>query len=287
MITDLRLAARTFTKTPFITAVAVLSLALGIGANTAIFSLFDQILLRALPVRQPDHLVNLAAPGPKPGSQSCNLAGDCEAVFSYDMFRDLEKAGGPFSGVAAHRLFGANLSFGGEAVSATGLLVSGTYFPVLGVRPALGRVLGVSDDRNIGENPVVVLSYNYWENRLGRDPSVLDRALIVNGHAMTVVGVAARGFDGTTLGARPDVFVPLTMRGLMEPWFGDRFHDRRAYWAYVFARLRPGMTLERASQQVNMIYHGIINEVEAPLQENMSQATLARFRARKIQLEPG
>ena len=285
---DLRQAGRTFTKTPFITAVAVLSLALGIGANAAIFSLFDQMLLRSLPVRAPDQLVNLAAPGPKPGSQSCNQAGDCEAVFSYAMFRDLEQAGGPFSGVAAHRLFGANLAFEGQTLSASGMLVSGSYFPLLGVNPAMGRVFGVSDDTNIGEHSVVVLSYNYWENRLGKDPNVLNQTLIINGHPMTIVGVSARDFEGTTLGSRPDVFVPLTMRAVMEPYFGDGgFENRKSYWAYVFARLKPGMTLAQADQEINTVYAGIVNEVEAPLQNGMSEATLARFKSKRLQLEEG
>lgn len=282
----LKMAVRAMARSPFVTAVAVLSLALGIGANAAIFSMFDQILLRALPVGEPERLVNLSAPGPKPGSQSCNQAGSCEDVFSYAMFRDLEEAGGPFSGLAAHRIFGANLAFDGQTLSARGMLVSGSYFPLLGVTPALGRVFGVSDDVNPGEHAVVVLSHNYWESRLGRDASVLGRTLIVNGHPMTVVGVAAEGFDGTTLGARPDVFVPLTMRGEMERGF-NRWDDRRAYWAYVFARLRPGVTLERASEEINTRYSSIINEVEAPLQDGMSEATLSRFRARSIVLEPG
>jgi predicted permease len=284
---DLKLAARTFTKTPFITAVAVLSLALGIGANTAIYSLFDQILLRSLPVRDPGQLVNLAAPGPKPGSQSCNQAGSCDDVFSYLMFRDLEKAELPLSGVAAHRLFGANLAFEGNTRNAEGLLVSGSYFPVLGVPPALGRVFGVSDDQNVGEHSVVVLSHQYWEDNLGADPGVLNRTLIVNGNPMTVVGVAARGFSGTTLGSAPDVFVPLSMRAAMEPWFEGQFENRRSYWAYVFARLRPGVAIERALQEANTFYRGVVQEVEAPLQEGMSEATLTRFRAKDLEMEPG
>ena len=282
----LKLAVRAMARSPFVTVVAVLSLALGIGANAAIFSMFDQVLLRALPVGEPERLVNLSAPGPKPGSQSCNQAGSCEDVFSYAMFRDLEEVGGPFSGMAAHRLFGANLAFDGQTLSARGMLVSGSYFPLLGVTPALGRVFGASDDVNPGEHPVVVLSHNYWESRLGRDPSVLGRTLIVNGHPMTVVGVAAEGFDGTTLGARPDIFVPLTMRGEMERGF-NRWDDRRVYWAYVFARLRPGVTPERASEEINTRYSALINEVEAPLQDGMSEATLTRFRARSIVIEPG
>jgi predicted permease len=279
-------AVRTLMKSPFLTAVAVLSLALGIGANAAIFSLFDQMLLRSLPVLEPDRLVNLSAPGPKFGSQSCNQAGDCEAVFSYAMFRDLEKAGGPFSGMAAHRLFGASLAFEGQTLRAEGVLVSGSYFPLLGVQPALGRVFGESDDVNPGAHPVVVLSHGYWENRLGKDPSVLGQTLLVNGHPLTIVGVAARGFQGTTLGSVPDIFVPLTMRAEMERGW-NRWDDRRDYWAYVFARLKPGVTLEQADREINGVYSGIINEVEVPLQEGMSEATLARFKARTVLLEPG
>ncbi|HSW28491.1 MAG TPA: ABC transporter permease [Longimicrobiales bacterium] len=282
----LRLAVRTLMKSPFLTAVAVLSLALGIGANAAIFSVFDEMLLRSLPVQEPDRLVNLSAPGPKPGSQSCNQAGDCEAVFSHAMFRDLEKAGGPFAGMAAHRLFGANLSFEGKTLSAEGLLVSGSYFPLLGVQPALGRVFGESDDVNPGAHPVVVLSHTYWESRLGNDPTVLNQTLILNGHPMTIVGVAARGFEGTTLGSSPDVFVPIAMRGEMERGW-NRWENRRDYWAYVFARLKPGVSREQADREVNATYSAIINEVEAPLQEGMSEATLTRFKARKLLLEPG
>ncbi|GMV06788.1 MAG: hypothetical protein AMXMBFR53_30630 [Gemmatimonadota bacterium] len=282
----LKLAVRTLAKSPFITAVAVLSLALGIGANAAIFSLFDQMLLSSLPVREPDRLVNLAAPGPKPGSQSCNQAGDCDAVFSYAMYRDLEKAGGPFEGLAAHRAFGANLAFEGQTLSAEGMLVSGSYFPLLGVQPAMGRLFGPGDDQNPGEHSVVVLSHRYWANRLGKDPSVLNQTLIINGHPMTIVGVAAEGFDGTTLGSQPDVFVPLTMRGEMESWF-TQWDNRRTYWAYVFGRLKPGVTLEQADQDINSVYSAIVNEVEAPLQDGMSEATLTRFKEKKLLLEAG
>jgi len=133
---NLKLAFRTLLKTPFVTAVAVVSLALGIGANAAIFSLFDQMLLRALPVQEPERLVNLAAPAPKPGSQSCNQAGDCDAVFSYPMFRDLERAQTVFTGIAAHRLFGANLAFNRQTMNGEGVLVSGSYFPVLACSPS-------------------------------------------------------------------------------------------------------------------------------------------------------
>ena len=284
---NIKLAVRKLLKTPFLTSVAVLSLALGIGANAAIFSIFDQILLRPLPVAEPDRLVNLEAPGPKPGSQTCNMAGGCEAVFSYPMFRDLEAAEETgLSGLAGHRLFGANIAQGDRTVSGQGMMVSGSYFPLLGLRPALGRLLQPADDEVIGAHPVAVLSHRFWRNNLGGDPGVLNRTIVINGTTMTVVGVAPRGFDGTTLGPQADVFVPLTMRGEMERWRGD-FERRNAYWIYVFGRLAPGMTVEQVESRLNRIYSSIINEVEAPLQEGMSEQTLAQFREKRVLVEPG
>src|SRR5262249_31988461 len=160
----LQLALRTLLKTPSVTIIAIISLGLGIGATTAIFSIFDQVLLRPLPVREPNRLVNLLAPGPKPGSQSCNQAGDCDAVFSYPMFRDLEKTQTAFTDIAAHRTFGANLSYRGQTMSGQGVLVSGSYFPSLGLQPALGRLINPGDDQTVGQSPVVVLSHAYWRS---------------------------------------------------------------------------------------------------------------------------
>ncbi|CAA9335738.1 MAG: Acidobacterial duplicated orphan permease (function unknown) [uncultured Gemmatimonadaceae bacterium] len=283
---NLTLAVRRLLKTPFVTAVAVVSLALGIGANAATFSLFEQMLMRPLPVQEPARLVNLGAPGPKPGSQSCSQAGDCDVVFSYPMFRDLERQQRVFTGIAAHRGFGANLAFRRQTMNGEGMLVSGSYFPVLGLRPALGRLLGPDDDRTVGGHFVAVLSHAYWTTQLGSDPGVLNEAIVVNGQPMTIVGVAPRGFDGTTLGARPSVFVPITMRGLMSPGWKD-FDNRRSYWAYLFARLRPGVELDQAKVALNGIYRPIVNDVEAPLQERMSDATMKRFRVKEVTLEPG
>ncbi|MGH9311215.1 MAG: ABC transporter permease, partial [Vicinamibacterales bacterium] len=283
---NLKLAVRRLFKAPFVTIVAILSLALGIGANAAIFSLFNQMLLRPLPVPAPRELVNMAAPGPKPGSQSCNQAGDCDEVFSYPMFRDLQKVQSVFTEVAAHRLFGANLAFHNQTLNGEGLMVSGSYFPVLGIRPAIGRLLSPADDQKVGESLVVVLSHAYWTTRFDRDPGVLDDTLIVNGQHLTIVGVTPEGFEGTTLGARPQVYVPITLRGLMNPGF-NRFHERRVYWAYLFARLRPGVTLDQANTQLNVQYHAIVNDVEAPLQRGMSDQTLARFKAKRLEMEDG
>jgi predicted permease len=283
---NLRLAFRTLFKSPFIALVAILSLALGIGANSAIFSLFDQMLLRPLPVPNADELVNLATPGPKPGSQSCSQAGSCDEIFSYPMFRDLERVQTSFTGLAAHRNFGVSLGYQGTTLGGDGLLVSGSYFPVLGLNPVLGRLLTPADDTTIGGHFVVVLSYDYWRNRFELNPAVLNQTLVVNGQAMTIVGVTPRGFTGTTLGDDPDVFVPITMRGLMSPGFNG-FENRRQYWAYVFGRVKPGTSREQATVAINGPYRAIINDVEAPLQTGMSDQTMARFRAKQITSEPG
>src|SRR6185436_18245394 len=217
-----------------------------------------QTLLRPLPVVRPSELVNLSAPGPKPGSNSCGQAGSCEEIFSYQMFRDIEKLQTTFTGVAAHVAFGANLAYRGQTLNAQGLLVSGSYFSVLGLQSAeLGRLFTPEDDKNIGSHFITVLSHNYWSTALGSNPAVLNDTIVVNGQSLTIVGVAPRGFSGTTLGTEPKVFVPLTMRGLMVPgWKG--FDDRRTYWAYLFARLKPGVTIEQASAALNGIYRPII-----------------------------
>ncbi len=283
---NLKLALRTLFKTPFVTTVAILSLALGIGANAAIFSMFDQMLLRPLPVPQPERLVNLSAPGPKPGSQSCSQAGDCDAVFSYAMFRDLEREQSVFTSIAAHCTFDANLAASGQTTTGDGLLVSGSYFPVLEVKPALGRLLGPDDDRAVNESHVVVLSHAYWRTRFASDPAVLNQTMVVNGQTMTIVGVAPRGFEGTTLGVSPKVFVPITMRGYMQPNFRG-WTNRQSYWAYLFGRLRPGISIEQARASLNTQYSATINSVEAPLQKNMSPQTMAKFKAKAVGLVPG
>ncbi len=283
---NVRLGFRALSKSPFVTGIAILSLALGIGANTAIYSLFRQVLLQPLPVARPGELVNLTAPGPKPGSQSCSEAGDCDHVFSYPMFRDLERAQTVFTGIAAHRAFRANLAFRAETLSSEGMLVSGSYFPVLGLQPALGRLIGPGDDAAPGEAHVAVLAWDYWRTRFDQDPRIVGEPLIVNGQALTIVGIAPPGFSGTTLGVRPAVFVPITMRALMEPTFKG-FDNRRSYWAYLFARLTPGVGIDQAASTLNGAYHAIVNDVEAPLQTGMSDQTMTRFRAKTVVASDG
>jgi predicted permease len=282
----IRLAFRTLFRTPFVTSIAVLSLALGIGANAAIFSLFDQTLLRPLPVNEPERLVNLSASEPNPGSQTCGPAGGCDVVFSYRMFRDLEQRQTVFTGIAAHAPFDVSVAYKDQPQTGNGMVVSGSYFPTLGVRPALGRLLTQSDDQSIGTNFVAVLSYAYWQSRLGGDRDVLGTPIVINGKAMTIVGVAAEGFNGTVLGMQALVYVPISMQALLGADFGG-FEDRQNYWLYAFGRLKPGLTLARARVGLNGLYHSIINDVEAPLQQDISDATLARFREKQIALEPG
>jgi predicted permease len=285
-MSSLTFAFRMLAKTPFVTAIAIASLAFGIGANVAIFSLFDRLVLRPLPVPDPHELVSLSAPGPKPGSQSSNQAGRTDSVFSFPMYRDLDRLQTVFTGIAAHRLFGANLAFRGQTFSGDGVLVSGNYFALLGLQPALGRLLAPADASAADQSAVAVLGYEYWRTRFGQAADVLDQALIVNGQALTIVGVAPQGFQGTTLGAQPEVFVPITMRGLMEPRFSG-LEDRRNYWAYLFARLRPGVSITQARAALGPSYTAILNDVEAPLQRGMSEQTMARFRAKTIGIEEG
>lgn len=280
-------AVRQLLKNPGFTAVAVLTLALGIGANAAMFSMFHQILLRPLPVPDPGGLVNFGAPGPKTGSTSCSRAGGCDYVFSYPMLRDLEREQTVFTGIAAHRGFGASIAAEGRAVGGGGLLVNGAYFSVLRLKPALGRLIGPQDNVQPGEGRVVVLSYPYWQNTYGGDPDVLGRTLIVNGQSLEIVGIAPDGFSGTTIGERPQVFVPLTLRWLMEPYFPESAEDWRSYWLYMFARLKPGVSREQAQSAINVPYRAIINDIEAPLHTGMSEQTLARFKEKILVLEPG
>ncbi|HEY5219352.1 MAG TPA: ABC transporter permease [Gemmatimonadaceae bacterium] len=283
---NLKLAFRTLFKAPFVTTVAILSLAIGIGANSAIFSIFDQMLLRPLPVPHPERLVNLGDPGPNPGSQSCGQAGGCDAVFSYPMFRDLEHAQTSFTGIAAHWLFNANIAFRDRTLSSDGMLVSGSYFPVLDLTPALGRLFTPADDQVIGANFLAVLSYGFWQSHLGGDPAVINKTISVNGQSLTIIGVAPKGFQGTTLGTDPAVFVPITMRKALSPLFND-YEKRRSYWIYLFARLKPGVSMTQAKASMNAIYNPIIKDVEAPLQKGMSAPTMKQFLGKQLTLEDG
>src|SRR5690554_6895388 len=187
---DFGYAVRQAARRPGLSLVVAAILAIGIGATTAVYSLFHDVLVRSLPVPQPERLVNLAAPGPRPGSASCDYAGSCDEVFSYPMFRDLEAGQTVFAGLAAHRQFDANFAYEGRTLAGTGLLVSGGYFSTLNLTPALGRLIDARDEPGIDESSVVVLSHAYWREHFGADEGVVGRTLTVNGRPLTIVGVA-------------------------------------------------------------------------------------------------
>ena len=285
----IRLALRVLLKTPVVTSIAIVSLALGIGANAAIFSLYSQFLLRPLPVVEPERLVNLDAPGPKPGLTSCNGAGGCDEVFSYPMFRDLEREQTVFTDVVAHGGFNASVAYRGRTLSIVqGMQVSGSYFRTLGSVPALGRLFGPEVDDPIGGHPVAVLSHEFWQDDLGGARDVLGDALIVNGQPLTIAGVAPTGFRGTTLNMPSMIFVPITMHARLAADAGaGRFEDRRQYWLYLFARLKPEVSINQARAAIAPLYRNILTDVEAPLQTDMSDQTLAQFVAKPLPIEDG
>ena len=288
MMANIRFGLRMLCKTPVVTSVAVVSLALGIGANAAIFSLYSQLLLRPLPVVEPERLVNLEAPGPKPGSESCNGAGGCDEVFSYPMFRALQREQTVFTDLVGHRGFAASVAYRGQTVRVQGTQVSGSYFPTLGLVPALGRLPGPEVDQPIGGHPIVVLSHEFWQSELGGAREVLGDALIVNGQPLTIAGVAPAGFRGTTILMPSMIFVPITMHGRLSAGTGEApFEDRRNYWVYLFARLKPEVSLDQARAAIAPLYHSILTEVEAPLQTNMSDQTMAQFVARALPIRDG
>lgn len=281
---ELRLTLRALARQPAYTVSAVLSLALGIGANTAIFSLLDQALLRPLPVRNPEELVFLYQPGPLDGSSSSDEQGG--PSFSYPFFRGLQQQQAAFTGLAGARRLEANLAYGGEASPGTAHRVSGNYFDVLGVGAALGRPLGPEDDRIAGAHPVAVLSHRYWTARWGADPGMLNRTILVNGQPLTIVGVAAKGFDGERRGATVDVFVPITMnRELMPDWNG--FDDRRDHWATLVGRLKPGLTLDAAATILNVAYRAQLEEDLATRRGPRGEEYRRAYRAKRIVLRPG
>ena len=304
ILADIRHGAQAVLARPLFAGVVMLTLALGIGANVAIFSLAQHILLRPLPVPEPDRLVNLND-SQRPTIQMypnllsifrTSAAGGPETLFSYPMFRDLEREQEPFVGLAAHALFEARLSTDEASRFATGALVSGSYFSVLGLQPTLGRLLGPEDDRVDGQAESVVLSYAYWQSEFGGASDVLGRTLTVNNVPLTVVGVAPPGFQGTTMSARANVFVPITISfafstsGISELSAASAIpnHDRREYfWVHLFARLKPSVTREEANAAMSGVFRGILSEVEAPLAIDATEQELDAFRTRALVLEPG
>jgi putative ABC transport system permease protein len=280
---DIRYGFRTLLKNPGFTVIAVLTLALGLGANTAIFSLTDQILLRLLPVDKPEELVVLRAPGPKQGRVRSD--GDGATSFSYPNYKALRDNNNIFSGLLARFAVPLSVAGTGQTERAEGELVSGNYFQVLGVRPALGRLFTDEDDRAPGAGTVVVLSHSYWNRHFGGDPDILNKTLTVNGTLMTVVGVAQSGFNGVQVGQTPDIFIPITMKAQMTPnWNG--LDDHKDFWLAIIGRLNAGLSAAQAEEAFIPVYQRILEE-ELPLMGKWSAETQQRFLQQKMLLDPG
>lgn len=283
----LKLASRQIVTRPALSVLIILMLAVGIGMTTTIYSLFHQILIEPLPVYQPERLVNLSSPGFRFGSTwGSDSVSDGAALFTHEMFEDLQAAQEVFSGLAAHADFAANLGFEESARAGRGTLVSGSYFGVLGLTPALGRLVQPADTAVIDQSPVVVLSFDYWQRELGGRDDAIGKTLIVNGHVLEIVGVAPEGFSGTAIGWHADVFVPYTLRWLMQPAV-PRQGPRRSYWMYLFARLAPGISPEQAELGINTLYRGLLRDVVAPGIPEMTAEVREEFLAREILLTPG
>ncbi len=253
LLSDVQFALRTFVKSPVFAGVAILSLALGIGANTGIFTLLDQVLLRLLPVQDPQQLVQLKWKGSYYGSNT----GD--AAISYPMYKDFRDRNQVFSGVICRYALPLSLGLSGRGERLDGELVSGNYFQVLGVKAALGRVITPDDDRIPDGEPLAVLSYRFWKERFHGDPNVIGQNLLVNGRQLTVIGVSQAGFDGIEVGYSPKIRIPVAMKKAMTPgWEQYSLENRRGRWVNVIARLKPGVSMTQAKASLQPLFHSIL-----------------------------
>jgi predicted permease len=281
MVTDLRYALRTLIHAPAFSLVVVLTLGLGIGANTAIFSLMDQLLLRLLPVERPEELVQLDGPGTFSGRTMNNR------TFSYPMYQDLRDGNDVFTGLIARAPAAATLVQGGQSERVTVEMISGNTFEVLGARPVLGRAITPDDDRVRAGHPVVMLSHAYWTRRFGGRAEILDQALTINTTTMTVIGVAPPAFAGIVALDSPDVFVPLMMKAQITPTWDD-LDNRRSRWVNLVGRLKPGLSIDAARARLDVLYKQInAGELESvPDFAAASALFKERFRAKSIVVEP-
>jgi predicted permease len=281
LLQDVRYAGRTLAKSPGFTLIVVATLALGIGANTAIFTLMDQVLLRSLPVRNPQELVVL-----DPGDANFGrIEGD--HAFSYRMFRDLREQVRAFDGVSARYPVSATMLHENRSERVHTELVSGDYFAVLGLAPAVGRLLGPADETTPGGHAVVVLSHGFWIRRFGGSPGIVGRTLHLDGFPMTVVGVAPPQFGGYEVGAPVDLFVPLMMRAELIPSDPrEALFDRRTMWLNIVARLRPGVTPQQAGTEATAVYRRA-REEELKAIPARSASFRARFLGSRVSALPG
>ena len=279
---DVRFSLRSFRRSPSFTLTTVLSLALGIGATTAIYSLVDQVMLHALPIREPERLVLIDWKG---DTLSQNAFGTYN-LMSYPICRDLQKQDRIFDGVLCRAASTVNLSTGGEHRPAVIEIVSGNYFSILGVIPALGRLLTEEDDRTAGASPAVVLSYDFWQAELAGTADVLGRTVFINRNPMTVVGVAAREFRGVDVGEIPALWMATSMSAQAIPRFSDRL-NRRVRWMQILGRLRPGLTVEQAQVGLLPWFRSMLAEdLRAAGFPRVDEARRKRYLASTLQLTP-
>jgi predicted permease len=274
VFSDARLAIRGLKRSPLFATVAILSLALGIGANTAIFTLIDQILLRKLPVERPDELVMLYQNASNMGS---NMG---SRMHSYPLYQDLQQKAEPLAEVLCRRLFDASISVDNQTERIEAEMVSGNFFTMLGVKPALGRVFSSpEDDRIYQGHPVAVLSHGYWMSRFAGDPAVVGKKILVNNYPMTIVGVSAQGFAGLDPARSPQIRVPILMKPVMVPeWSWLDPANRRARWIQVFGRLKPGYTVESAQAPIQGLFTQIrAYEMTLPAAKEWSQYSREQF----------
>ena len=277
LLQDLHYAARGLRQNLTFTIVAALSLAIGIGANTAIFTLLDQLLLRPLPVPEPHRLIQIDLPGPRQGEHWGPRA------FSNPMFRDLQAPVPSLSAVTAQFSGSASLSTGNASQIVQATLVAGNWFSTFGLTTALGRPISPDDDRTVDGHPVVVLTHPFWQRRFGSDPAIVNKKILLNGQPMLVVGVAQPGFRGTDLANPTDLFLPLAMQRMLMP-NSPRLQDRQLYFLQLFARLAPNATLDHARSDLDRLLAPVLLE-ELKLYRNMDDSRRTRFLARRVRLE--
>jgi predicted permease len=287
MLQDLRFALRQLRRTPAFAITAILTLALGIGANTAIFSLLDQALLRSLPVRDPQQLVILEGTGDAwNGSISIN-GGDIAAYFSYPMYKDLRDRAQAFDGLITTGGADIGITRNGVSQLSKAEIVSGNYFTMLGVQPALGRVFTQSDDLQKDANPVAVLSFDYWKTRMGSDPRVVGTNLSINGHPFQIVGVAAPGFRSAVWGETPGVFVPMAMVDQIIPRRVKSLIDHTDRWVNILGRLKPGESRATAQASLAPLWHGLRAEELKALKVSSKHFTDGYLTNSRLNLLPG
>jgi putative ABC transport system permease protein len=236
---DLRYGARMLLKKPGFTLIAVITLALGIGANTAIFSLVNTAMLRPLPVERPEQLVSI-------NNGALNLP-----VIPYPNYRDFRDRNKSFSGMLAYRYTPLGLSHNGVNERVWGYLATGAYFEVLGVKPALGRFFTPDDDKSPGAHPVAVITYDCWQKRFAGDPQVIGKTVIINGRNFTIIGVAPQGFYGSEIIYRPEIWFPSMMQAQVENWSALEARGESAFFAQ--GRLKPGVTMSQAEAELKTI----------------------------------